>query len=139
MSGRVTKPQQGQSLKSNQLETSYTLLDMHFLFLANTQIDWGAITESGLTAMVVTAVFVIIVKPLITQVLKNSEKSIEAYMKLAETIANGDSSIRANTKEAEGRVLKAFNELIEPITVVKENLRDTKEQLNRIEETIKNK
>ncbi len=106
---------------------------MKFLFLTNTAVDWGQLTEYGLAAMVVTAVFVIIVKPIINQILKNNSESTEAYKKLADTIATGDSLNRESTKDVEARVLKSLNELTEPLTVIKEKIKAIKEQLNRIE------
>lgn len=109
------------------------LLLTHILFLTNTHIDWGQLTESGLTSLVVTAVFVIIVKPMVTQMLKTNAESTKAYMKLVETISNGDSSIRANTKETEARVLESFKALIEPITTMKGDLKDIKDRLIQLE------
>lgn len=112
---------------------------MQLLFLANTQVDWGQLIEGGLVSLVVTAVFVIIVKPLVNQMLKSNAESSKALVKLTETITNGDNSIITNTKEVEACLVQKLNELVEPIAVMKENLREQKEQLNRIEEKIDNK
>lgn len=105
---------------------------MQFLFLTNTQVDWAQLIEGGLVSVVVTAVFVIIVKPMVSQMLKNNAESSKALVKLAETIASGNNSIITGTKEVEARLVQEINELKEPLIVMKE-------QLSRIEEKIDNK
>lgn len=112
---------------------------MQLLLFANTSINWGQLAENGLVVMVVTAVFVIIVKPMVSQMLKNNADSIKAILELTQTITTGDSSIRANTKEAEARVLNSFNSLIAPLTVIEQEQKNQREQLNRIEAKLNEK
>lgn len=105
---------------------------MHFLFL-NTQVNWGELFEYGLAATVVAAVFVIILKPLVDRTLDTNSKLSTSVGELKETIASGDRDIKADIKESEQRIVDKFTEMIEPSISNREQIKQIREVLYRLE------
>lgn len=101
---------------------------MHFLFL-NTQVNWGELFEYGLAATVVAAVFVIILKPLVDRTLDTNSKLSTSVGELKETIAD----IKADIKESEQRIVDKFTEMIEPSISNREQIKQIREVLYRLE------
>ena len=107
---------------------------MKILFLfTNTALDWSAMGQGSLAAMVITAVFVIIVQPLTKQIIRSNDKLADAVTALNQTISNGDKHISDAMKDVEHRIIERFATTIEGSVIARESLNEMKETLARIE------
>lgn len=103
------------------------------LLFTNTALDFNALGQGSLAAMVITAVFVIIVKPLVNQLIKSNEELAKAVHSLKDTISTGDKDVSARIQEAEQRIVDKFIALVESNIVSKEAIQDIRNQLSKKE------
>lgn len=103
------------------------------LLFTNTAIDFNALGQGSLAAMVMTAVFVIIVKPLVNQAIKSNDELSKSIGGLKETIATGDKDVSSSIKESEQHIIEKFASMIEANVVSRESLNEMKQLLAKIE------
>lgn len=109
---------------------------MQLIFLTNTVIDWAAIGQGSLASLVITAVFVVIVKPLINHITSSNTTLSTAVTELNKTISNGDLGIAKGMKETEEKIIERIISKIEAAAISKESIEQLKAALQRIESKI---
>ena len=107
------------------------------LILLTAQVDWNALSQGGFGAMVVTAVFAIIVQPLIKQMVNSNDKLSGAVLSLNKTISDGDRSISDSLKESEQRIIERFTATIEGDSIARTHISEIKESLKTLEDKIR--
>lgn len=101
------------------------------LLFTNTTLDFNALGQGSLAAMVITAVFVIIVKPLVNQIISSNAELGKSVSALKETIAAGDKDVSTKIQEAEQRIVDKFVSMIENNSVSKEAINEIKQMLSK--------
>ena len=100
-------------------------------------IDWNTLGQGSLTTLVVTAVFVIIVKPLVNQLVESNRLQTQAWVALTGKIAEGDTKIKETVAEvktdiqaSETRIIERFAATTEDVILMRENIREIKDSLS---------
>lgn len=106
---------------------------MKHILLTTPAIDWGNLGEAGLITLVITAVFVIIVKPLVQQLVDNNANLTIAITSLNKTISQGDAKIVASVKSVEHSIELIVKDKNISESRVMEKLANIQSQLERLE------
>lgn len=112
---------------------------MKTLFLANTAIDFGTLAMGSLIAMVIAAVFVIVVQPLVKQATASSDKLVEAMTTLNKTIATSDKELTELVLDTERRTNDRIQKLTESTQMLHSNLEIINSNLQGLEKKIDSK